>query len=349
MHAGRSPSTGRCVTPSTTAVRKQTPQKSHNDAHVQTNVNNSLKVVTGTLTNTHFQGTQYNMLHMVMRQRRRFAFALLLTQLAFIGVVPQGWILLLMILGIFVGFGLISATGHPLRRLMECGSIGLLASTRMPSLTLIVVVFVATTIGAYVLFYSGFMDRFPLRIGMRSRKSFVVALDGRTTWSKLIPGQGHVAAYWTGTMTSARRDAHDDETLYLSFDQGHDQKDEVTVTYLNMVPTTEATYLLERDTQLPGEEIIMTYKIKQTDEERTEISSDMRVSGLPIRLATERFFDDVLGDELDSFAMMTECRRSWSLKDAGDAALTTDLGRDMVRLNLDTPEAEAHPNPRMSA
>ncbi len=285
------------------------------------------------------------MLHMVMRQRRRFAFALLLTQLAFFGVVPQSWILILMIVGMFVGFGLVSASGHPLRRLMECGSIGLLASTRMPSPGLIAFTFFATTIAAYVLLYTPVLDRLPIRIGMRSRKMFIVALDQRTTWSKLIPGQGHIAAYWTGTMTAARTDSHDEDTIYLTFDEPDGTKDEVTVTYLDMQPLRRAIYLLERDTQVAGEEIIMCYQMTQTAEERTAILSDMRVSGLPIRNAVERFFDDVLGDELDSFATMTECRRTWSLKSAEDAALTSELGSDSVMLQVDTATQEE----RMSA
>lgn len=275
------------------------------------------------------------MLHQVMRQRRRFAFALLLTQLALFGVVPQSWILALMLLGLIVGFGLVSASGHGARRLIECGAIGVLAATRMPSVILIGLTFFGATLAAYVVLYTPLLDRLPIRIAMRSRKMFVVALDRRTTWYKLIPGQGHIAAYWTGTMTAARKDSHDDATLYLSFDDPYEGQEEVTVTYLDMDPHHKATYLIERDSQLPGEEIIMTYRMLQTEEERTSIYSDMRVSGLPVRLAVERFFDDVLGDELDSFATMTECKRSWSLKDVDDVALTSELGSDDVKLNVE--------------
>ena len=280
------------------------------------------------------------MLHMVMRQRRRFAFALLMTELALIGVVPQAWIFGVMLLGMMVGIALLSATGHAARRVVECGAIGLLVSSRLPDVTLIAVAFVGTTVLAYILLYSPLLDRLPVRIGLRSRKTFQVPMDSRTVWGKLIPGQGHKAAYWTGRLQKVRRDEHDDCTLYLTSETQNGKPDEFTVTYLKLDPHREATYLLERDSYIGDEEVIMTYKLVQTEPERTFIASDMQVSGLPIRHAVDRFFDDVLGDELDSFATMTECRRSWSLRDASDVALTSALGRDKVTLNVDLPKGE---------
>lgn len=280
------------------------------------------------------------MLHMVMRQRRRFAFALLLTQLALIGVVPQTWIFGVMIVGMFVGIALMSVSSRPVRRLVECGAIGVLAASRMPDLMLVGATWGIVTALSYLLLYSPLLDRLPIRIGLRSRKSFVVAMDRLTAWNKLIPGQGHVAAYWTGNVIAARKDTHDEDTIYLTFENGDDPVEEVTITYLKMDPHQRATYLLERDTLVPGEEIIFTYQLTQTEEERTVIFSDMLVSGLPIRNAVERFFDDLLGDELDSFATMTECRRIWFIRNAGDVALTSDLGRDGVRLNVDVDDED---------
>lgn len=294
------------------------------------------------------------MLHMVMRQRRRFAFALLLTQIALIGVVPQSWIFVSMIAGMFCGIGLMSASGHPVRRIVECGSIGLLASSRIPSATVMAIVFILATATAYALLYTPLLDRLPIRIGLRSRKTFMVPLDRRTVWSKLIPGQGHLAAYWTGQLKEVRRDAHDDCTLYLSSEGDDGTIDETTVTYLQLVPHREATYLIERDTLVDGEEVMMQYQLVQTEEERTFIASHMRVSGLPIRHAVERFFDDVLGDELDSFATMTECRRYWTLRDPENVSLTNEMGRASVTLSLavdseDVEEAKPQVKSQVSA
>ena len=292
------------------------------------------------------------MLHMVMRQRRRFAFALLVTQLALFGVVPQTWILAIMTVGMVVGIGLMTAPGRPVRRIVECGAIGLLASTRMPDPIWMGLAFAVATVAAYLILYSPLLDRLPIRLGLRSRKSFMVAMDRRTAWNKLIPGQGHVAAYWTGTMIASRKDAHDEDTRYLTFENGDDPVEEITITYLKMDPQKRATYLIERDTLVPGEEIIMTYQLTRTEEERTLVFSDMLVSGLPIRHAVERFFDDLLGDELDSFATMTECRRRWFLRQAGDVALMTDLGREGVQLKVDVgddDEEDIAPKRLMSA
>lgn len=292
------------------------------------------------------------MLHMVMRQRRRFAFALLLTQLALYGMWSQTEIFGVMLMGLGAGAVLAAASGHYIKRLIECGAIGLLASTRMPSVTLVAIVFIVVTGAAYVLMYTPLLDRLPFRLGMRSRKTFTVTLDRRTAWNKLIPGQGHPAAYWTGTMMSARADEHDDDTLYITFKNGTAPTEEVTVTYLALTPHSHAQYLLERDTLLAGEEIVMDYTLRDTAAGGTQILSDMRVSGLPIRHAVERFFDDVLGDELDSFATMKSCKRTWHMRPVGDVALTSEMGRDSVALNIaaeDTPPEKPESQTRLSA
>ena len=274
------------------------------------------------------------MLYTVMRQRRRFAFALLITQIALYNVWTQTAIFAVMILGIFAGMILVAASGHPLRRLIECGAIGVLASARVPDPTMMAATFGATTLIAYVLLYSSILDHVPFRIGMRSRKTFQAPTDQRTTWSKLIPGQGHPAAYWTGTMMAARVDVDDEDTLYITFQNGTAPVEDITVTYLHKQPHDTVTYLVEKDTLLAGEEIIMTYALSAIDDQSTAIASDMRVSGLPIRHAVERFFDDVLGDELDSFATMTSCKRTWHLRDVARTALTSDLGRSDVALAI---------------
>lgn len=274
------------------------------------------------------------MLHKVLKQRRRFAFALLLTQLAFYDVWPQTAIFGVMVVLTLCGVVLVAASGHPRRRLVECGAIGLLCCTRMPDMTTTVVVFLGATATAYVLLYSHLLDHIPLRIGMRSRKLFLAPYDLRTTWSKVLPGQGHPAAFWTGTMHSLQRDELDPATIYIQFREGDGPAEDVTVTYLHLVPRREATYLLERDTLLTGEEILITYHFSVDNPEQTRIQSDMRVSGLPVRHAVERFFDDVLGDELDSFATMTDCKRTWHVRDVGDVALTSELGRDSVVLDV---------------
>jgi len=281
------------------------------------------------------------MFHTVMRQRRRFAFALILTQVALYGVWPQYAILAFMVLGIGAGFVLVAASGHPLRRLIECGSIGVLACSRMPTPTLIAAAFVGATGLAYIVLYSRLLDQCGVRIGLHSKKTFDVNLDRRTTWNKLIPGQGHPAAYWTGSMLSARPDPQDEDTLYVTFQTNTAEKEEITITYLAMKPHVSAKYLIERDTLLAGEELIMTYRLEVVADEATRIHSDMHVSGLPIRHAVERFFDDVLGDELDSFATMTSCKRIWRRRPNSDVDLTSELGTETGVFALkDTPETE---------
>lgn len=273
------------------------------------------------------------MLHMVMRQRRRFAFALILTQIALFGLWPQSAVLGVMVLGIFAGMMLVSATGHPVRRLIECGAIGLLLASRMPTPLLVASTLLAGTALAYAVLYMPLLDRLPVRLGMRSRKTFEVTLDQRTTWMKLIPGQGHPAAYWTGTMHAVRADPHDDGTLYVTYRDEDSRTEEVTITFLTLMPYSAARFLIENDTHLAGEEVILSYHLAALQGGGTSITSDMRVSGLPVRHAVERFFDDVLGDELDSFATMTSCRRTWRPR-SGAIDLTSELGRDKVRLSV---------------
>ena len=43
---------------------------------------------------------------------------------------------------------------------------------------------------------------------------------------------------------------------------------------------------------------------------------------------------DVLGDELDSFATMTSCKRSWRLRKENDVDLTSEMGNGYVQLRL---------------
>jgi hypothetical protein len=292
------------------------------------------------------------MLHQVMRQRRRFAFALLLTQIALFDVWGQTAILAIMALGILAGMILVAASGHFFRRFIECGAIGVLAASRIPDPVMMATAFIAATLIAYALLYSPILDQLPFRIGMRSKKTFQVATDRRTTWSKLIPGQGHPAAYWTGTMLAVRTDAHDDDTLYITFENGTAPLEEITVTYLDLAPHHKASYLVEKDTLLAGEEIIMTYTLEEMDNKSTAITSQMRVSGLPIRHAVVRFFDDVLGDELDSFATMTSCKRTWHLRDTANIALTSELGRSDVSLAVPLPSDTVQEQPvqeRLSA
>lgn len=278
------------------------------------------------------------MLHRIFKQRRRFAFALLLTQLALYNVWSQSVIFALMGLLMLTGFMFVATSGNPLRRLVECGAIGILAARFAPDATTAAIVLLAATGLSYILIYSRLLDHIPLRLGMRSRKLFLAPFDLRTTWAKVLPGQGHPAAYWTGTMLAMQRDEHDTATIYITLSNEDASLEDITVTYLHLIPGQEATYLLERDTLLPGEEVLITYHFTATGPEETQIQSDMRVSGLPLRHAADRYFDDVLGDELDSFARMTHCKRTWHFRDVGDVALTSTLGRVTVSLGLQTDE-----------
>lgn len=279
------------------------------------------------------------MLHRIFKQRRRFAFALLLTQLALYNVWTQSFIFAVMGVIMLVGVMFVATSGNPLRRLVECCAIGILAARFAPDATTATLIFLVATGLAYTVFYSRLLDYTPFRFGMRSRKLFLAPFDLRTTWAKVLPGQGHPAAFWTGTVVAFQRDEHDPSTIYISLRPEGEPIEDITVTYLHLIPGKEATYLLERDTLLPGEEILITYHFTEAGPGETRIQSDMRVSGLPFRHAVERFFDDVLGDELDSFATMTHCKRSWHIRDAGDVALTSALGRDMVTLDVVTDNA----------
>lgn len=265
------------------------------------------------------------MLHNVMRQRRRIAFAVLFTQLASVWLWPGVVMVGIMALSVLVTSILVVTFAPRLRQSVECGAAGFYAAAFMP-VELMFPMFVAVSVLTYGLFYTPMLDRLPVRIGLRSRKRFQAPYDRRTTWAKVVPGQGHAAAYWTGTMMSARSDVDDPNTLYLMFKDDQNHLEEVTLTYLSLSPHFAASYLLERDTQIAGEEIMMCYKFAKASSERTTIVSDMRVSGLPIRLAMQRFFDDVLGDELDSFAYMLDCHRAWTFRNADQISLTDEMG-----------------------
>lgn len=265
------------------------------------------------------------MLHNVMRQRRRIAFAVLFTQLASIWLWPGVVMTGVMALSVLLMSIIVISFAHPLRQSVECGAVGFYAAAFMPA-ELMLPMFVAVTVLTYGILYTPFLDRLPVRIGLRSRKRFHAPYDRRTTWSKVVPGQGHVAAYWTGTMIAAKPDEDDDNTLYLMFKDAQNHLEEITLTYLSLNPHFAASYLLERDSQIEGEEIVMCYKFAKVSQERTTIVSDMRVSGLPIRLAMQRFFDDVLGDELDSFASMVDCHRAWTFRNADKISLTDEMG-----------------------
>lgn len=265
------------------------------------------------------------MLHDLLRQRRRIAFAVLFSQLASLWLWPGVVMVGVMTICVLVVSVLIVVAAKNLRQSVECGAIGFYAAAMMPPI-LMVPMFLAISVLTFGIFYTKFLDRFPVRIGLRSRKRFHVPFDRQTTWAKVVPGQGHVAAHWTGTMVNAQKDEDDENTVYLMFKDADNALEEVTLTYLTLTPHFTATYLLERDTNIAGEEIIMSYKFAKAGPEKTTIISDMRVGGLPVRLAMKRYFDDVLGDELDSFATMVDCHRAWSFRDAKKVNLTDEMG-----------------------
>jgi hypothetical protein len=265
------------------------------------------------------------MLHNVMRQRRRIAFAVLFTQLASLWIWPGIVMTGVMAICVLVVSVLIVSIASNLRQSVECGAIGFYAAAMMPPI-LMIPMFIAISVLTYGIFYTHFLDRLPVRIGLRSRKRFHAPYDRRTTWAKVVPGQGHVAAHWTGTMIAAKTDADDENTLYLQFKDADNTFEHITLTYLSLHPHFAATYLLERDSEIGGEEIMMSYKFAKAGREKTTIVSDMRVSGLPVRLAMTRYFDDVLGDELDSFATMVDCHRAWTFRDVAKVNLTDDMG-----------------------
>jgi hypothetical protein len=265
------------------------------------------------------------MLHDLMRQRRRIAFAVLFSQLASLWIWPGVPMIGIMAICVLVVSVLIVVAAKSLRQSVECGAVGFYAAAMMPPI-LMVPMFLAVSALTFGIFYTHFLDRFPVRIGLRSRKRFHAPFDLQTTWAKIVPGQGHVAAHWTGTMISAQEDEDDENTLYLMFNDADNAIEEVTLTYLTLNPHFTASYLLERDSKIAGEEIIMSYKFAKAGLEKTTIISDMRVSGLPIRLAMMRYFDDVLGDELDSFATMVDCHRAWSFRNAKKVNLTDEMG-----------------------
>lgn len=264
------------------------------------------------------------MLHNLMRQRRRIAFAVLFTQLASLWLWPGVVMIGVMALCVMVVAVIVIVAAKDLRQSVECGAVGFYAAAMMPPV-LMVPMFIAATVLTYAIFYTSFLDRLPVRIGLRSQKRFHAPFDRRTTWAKVVPGQGHAAAHWTGTMMSARADSDDDNTLYLTFEGDRNQIEHVTLTYLTLNPHFNASYLMERDNHIEGEEIIMSYTFAKAGPERTTILSDMQVSGLPIRVALLRYFDDVLGDELDSFARMSDCHRAWRFRDPKKANLTDEL------------------------
>ena len=264
------------------------------------------------------------MLHNLMRQRRRIAFAVLFTQLASLWLWPGVVMIGVMALCVMVVAVIVIVAAKDLRQSVECGAVGFYAAAMMPPV-LMVPMFIAATVLTYAIFYTSFLDRLPVRIGLRSQKRFHAPFDRRTTWAKVVPGQGHAAAHWTGTMMSARADSDDDNTLYLTFEGDRNQIEHATLTYLTLNPHFNASYLLERDSHIEGEEIIMSYTFAKAGPERTTILSEMQVSGLPIRVALLRYFDDVLGDELDSFARMSDCHRAWRFRDPKKANLTDEL------------------------
>lgn len=265
------------------------------------------------------------MLHDVMRQRRRIAFAVLFTQLASLWIWPGIFMAAVMTVCVLVVSIIIITAANGLRQSIECGVIGFYAAALMPPV-LMIPMFIAISVLTYGIVYTHFLDRLPIRIGLRSRKRFHAPFDRRTTWAKVVPGQGHVAAHWTGSMIAASEDEDDNNTLYLLYRDAKNNLEEVTLTYLSLNPHFAASYLIERDTQIKGEEIVMCYKFAKASRDRTTIVSDMRVSGLPIRLAMLRFFDDVLGDELDSFASMADCHRAWTFRNADQISLTDEMG-----------------------
>ncbi len=251
----------------------------------------------------------------LFRQRRRLFLTILAAMLGTsLALGPGVWSLGAAALAGLGTTGLI--VGLPQhRRLAESMGLGLVAAAILPlPLVLLPIFWIACSGLWYALLYSDWADRTPLRLALNSQRTSEVDRPTPQVWSALVPGEAHPDDHWTGTLLDFDRDPDDADTLYLRFRDPSGLHDEVTLTFLHCARPHACRYLLEREANDGGDDLMMTFTLTSIGPAACRIESRMVQDALPIRLAIGRWFDDSFGDELDSFAALISARRDWSVR-----------------------------------
>lgn len=252
------------------------------------------------------------MFQRVLRQRRRIAVAILLSQLAALSLWPGIAMAGLIALGALALSVFVIMFAPDLRRGIECAAIGFFVAAQFPIAYMGPLFVIGGLLGCAVL-YSPIMDLLPRRVHITSKQSFFLPFDIRDTWARVIPGQGAAENHWDADLLDFQTDDDDPDTLYLRYRKSDGMFDERTITFLDFWEGNDARFAIEVDHQVAGEDIDVSYTFAEKSYKRTDVTSKMELRGMPLRRAFALWFDDTLGDELDGVATQTHSHRNWQI------------------------------------
>lgn len=162
--------------------------------------------------------------------------------------------------------------------------------------------------------YGPILSRLPLRFAVLSTRQHQVMMPAAEVWTRLVPGAGHPDDHWSGTLVDFDVDPDDPDTLYLRHRRPGGLLVDQSVTFLERTDGLACRYYQETDDPATGhEDAVVSFQLVEVGLDACNIQSEMSQQDLPLGLALSRWLDDLLGDELDSFAALVESRRDWSI------------------------------------
>lgn len=258
------------------------------------------------------------MLSRLYRQRRRLIVVALSAMLA-VALVPvpgPGPLPLGLIAAGLAAAVILSAPD--LRRWSECAGLAavlagaLIALTALPALVMLPAT-AALAYGLHAGLYGPLTARLPLRFAVFSARQHQVTRPAPAVWTALIPGASHPDDHWSRTLVDFDHDPDDPDTLYLRHRLAGGLMLDQSITFLERDDGASCRYYQETHDEAGHEDAIVSYTLTEVGLDACNIDSHMSQEDLTLGRALSRWFDDWLGDELDSFAALVEARRDWSI------------------------------------
>ena len=259
-----------------------------------------------------------NVLSRLYRQRRRLAITGIAAMLA-AALLPASAVPPLLAAGVAVAAAsAVILLAPDLRRWCECAGLAAVPAALALSLTglpwlLTLPATAALAVLVRLGLYGPALSRLPLRFAVISTRQHQVMMPAAEVWTRLVPGAGHPDDHWSGTLVDFDVDPDDPDTLYLRHRRPGGALVDQSVTFLDRTDGLSCRYYQETDDAAGHEDAVVSFHLTEVGLDACNIQSEMAQQDLSFGRALSRWLDDVLGDELDSFAALVEARRDWSI------------------------------------
>ncbi len=160
------------------------------------------------------------------------------------------------------------------------------------------------------LLYGPWADRLVPGISLIVDRQATIAGRPDEIWSALIPAASTRDRYWNNALVDFCADPDDEDTTYLRFKQPSGLMDEVTLTFLEVIPGKYCKFMLERGEFHDRNDVTLAITIDQTGPRECRVSSHLEQHDLPPRMAFARWFDNCPDDKIDGLAVARNIAQS---------------------------------------